>query len=118
MLELMQRLIAFKYSCKISHWRTDDYARHLLYDRLQSDIDDIADDLAEHYFMPFDRKNMLDEALFHTAFMNKDAVAGIKAVIDHVEDLLASEEITEGVKALLSGIADNFNGKLALARMK
>ena len=39
MYELIQHLIAFKYACKINHWSTDSYSKHLLFDRLTEDVD-------------------------------------------------------------------------------
>ena len=47
MYTLMQHLIAFKYSCKINHWSTDNYSKHLLFDRLNEDIDTWVDEIAE-----------------------------------------------------------------------
>ena len=58
MYELMQRLIAFKYSCKIHHWSTNNYAMHLLFDRLTEQIDDWVDAIAERYFMAEDNKKI------------------------------------------------------------
>ena len=40
MYELIQHLIAFKYACKVKHWSTDNYSKHLLFDLV---------DLSEHY---------------------------------------------------------------------
>ena len=45
----MERLIDFKYSCKLNHWTTKSYSEHLLFDRLQEGIDDIVDNIAEKY---------------------------------------------------------------------
>ena len=47
MYELIRHLIAFKYACKINHWSTDNYSKHLLFDRLSEDIDDWVDSIAE-----------------------------------------------------------------------
>ena len=47
MYELLQKLIAFKYACKINHWSTNKYSSHLLFDRLTNDIDTWVDEIAE-----------------------------------------------------------------------
>ena len=60
MYELMQHLIAFKYACKINHWSTDNYSKHLLYDRLTADIDTWVDELSENYFMAENNKTIFD----------------------------------------------------------
>ncbi|MDR0532761.1 MAG: hypothetical protein LBH01_02285 [Verrucomicrobiales bacterium] len=51
MLELPQKLIAFKYSCKLSYRKAANYAEHLLYELLQEDQDERGDNFAEQYFM-------------------------------------------------------------------
>jgi DNA-binding ferritin-like protein len=113
----MQRLIAFKYACKISHWRTDNYALHLLFDRLQEDLDELIDEVAEHYFMAFDHKRELTQDVLRPDYVNKDLAAGIREMINLLEKMAKSGEYTEGVNSLLTGLADNFEGKLALAAM-
>ena len=58
MYELIQHLIAFKYACKVNHWSTDNYSKHLLFDRLSEDIDTWVDEIAETYFMASDNKKI------------------------------------------------------------
>ena len=60
MYELIQHLIAFKYACKINHWSTDNYSKHLLFDRLSEDIDDWVDSIAETYFMATGNKKVFN----------------------------------------------------------
>ena len=67
MFELMQKLVAFKYSCKLNHWTTTSYSQHLLFDRLQEDIDELVDSIGEMYFMGLNKKAELSNNLLNPA---------------------------------------------------
>ncbi len=118
MFELLQKLIAFKYSCKMNHWKTDNYSHHLLFDRLQEDMDDIIDDVAEKYFMAGGKKSQIAADPLKSELIELDLPRGIDNVLKHIDTLLDSGEYTEGVQSLLSGIAEALTEKLALLSMK
>jgi len=118
MIELLQKLVAFKYSCKISHWRTGDYAMHLLYDRLQEDMDDIIDDLAERHFMAGNLKDKLTPQLLNPEMIDSDLAKGIEDILDHIEKGMEKKKLSEGMTSLLSGIAEKFLAKQALIGLK
>lgn len=118
MIELVQRMVAFKYSCKLNHWNTDSYSMHLLYDRLQEDLDDLVDDVAEQYFMANKKASELTKDVLKTEYVNKDLEKGIKDIIGLIEKMMHKEEFTEGEQSMLSGLSQTFYGKLALVHLK
>ena len=71
---LMQHLIAFKYACKINHWSTDNYSKHLLFDRLTEDIDNWVDSIAEDYFMADNNKKVFKSDILNPKLINRDLV--------------------------------------------
>ena len=107
MYELIQHLIAFKYSCKINHWSTDDYSKHLLFDRLNEDIDTWVDEIAETYFMAENKKS---------AF-KPDLLKLCENIISLLEKLQNDNDMNEGINSLLSAIETGFLNKLALAKL-
>lgn len=117
MLELTQRLVAFKYSCKLSHWKTDSYAKHLLFDRLQEDTDDFVDKIAEGYFMATKKQDNLDQTILQTKYIDKDLTKLAKDIIAHIETTIDSEKLSQGMLSLLGNISESFDGKLALLRL-
>jgi len=119
MLELMQKLIAFKYACKINHWNTNNYSEHLLFDRLQENIDDIVDELAESYFMANKEAKKLNNELLNKSFVELNLKKSITDIIEITENILSKNEkkFTEGTKALLGDISSKFHGKLALINL-
>ncbi len=117
MYELMQHLIAFKYACKINHWSTNEYAPHLLYDRLTEKIDDWVDSIAEGYFMAMDNKKVFKSDILNPKFINKDLVKMCESIISHLEELQNDDELNEGMCSLLSAIEEGMLGKMALARL-
>ena len=72
MYELLQRLVAFKYACKINHWKSVAYAPHLLFDRLTEDIDTWVDTVAESHFMAADEKNVFKPDLLNPKMIDKN----------------------------------------------
>lgn len=117
MYEIIQKLIAFKYACKINHWSTDKYASHLLFDRLTGDIDTWVDEIAETYFMAEDKKSVFKSDLLNPKFIERNLVKFCENIISHLEELQNSGETNEGLNSLLSGIEEGFLNKLALAKL-
>ncbi len=118
MFELMQKLVAFKYACKLNHWETKSYAEHLLFDRLQEGIDDLVDDIAEKYFMAMGQNSAENlRNILQPSMINMDLKAFIKDIIQTTEKI-CKEEKSESVIAMISGIGETFLGKLALVDLK
>jgi len=117
MYELLQRLVAFKYACKINHWKSVAYAPHLLYDRLAEDIDTWVDSVAESHFMAADEKDVFKPDLLNPKMIDKNLVKLCESVILHIENLLDDDSLNEGAKSLLGDIEAAFLGKLALAKL-
>ncbi len=117
MYELIQHLIAFKYACKINHWSTDNYSKHLLFDRLTEDLDTWADAIAECYFMALDKKNVFKADLLNPKLINRDLVKACELIMEHLEKLQNDNDTNEGMNSLLSGIEEGFLNKLALAKL-
>ena len=101
----------------MNHWSTDDYAQHLLFDRLTERIDDHADDIAEKHFMATDQKKKFKESVLNPKMIDMDVVAMCEAIIDHLEKLQEDDSLNEGMCSLLSGIEEDFLTKLALAKL-
>lgn len=118
MLELIQKLIAFKYSCKLAHWKSTTYAQHLLYDRLQEGMDDLIDDIAERYFMAGKQTKQLSAKVLDPKYVNADLSAAIKDILQTIDKLMAKGNLSEGVESLITDIASQFLGKLALVDLK
>lgn len=117
MYELIQHLIAFKYACKINHWSTDNYSKHLLFDRLTEDLDTWTDAIAECYFMALDKKNVFKADLLNPKLINRDLVKACELIMEHLEKLQNDNDTNEGMNSLLSGIEEGFLNKLALAKL-
>lgn len=117
MYELMQKLVAFKYACKINHWSTDKYSDHLLYDRLTEEIDDWVDSIAECYFMADNNKKVFKSDIMNPKFINRDLVKLCENIISHLEELSTNGDTNEGLKSLLTAIEEGFLNKLALAKL-
>lgn len=117
MYELIQHLIAFKYACKINHWSTDSYSKHLLFDRLTEDVDTWVDAIAENYFMATDNKKVFKADILNSKFINRDLVQSCETIISHLEELQNDGETNEGLNSLLSSIEEGFLNKLALAKL-
>ena len=118
MYELLQHLIAFKYACKINHWSTDNYADHLLFDRLTERLDDWADSLAESYFMARDEKKVFKPDLLNPRMISRNLVKMCEDIISHLEELQTDDDLDEGTCSLLGDIEADFLDKLALAKLK
>lgn len=118
MYELIQHLIAFKYACKINHWSTDNYSKHLMFDRLSEDIDTWVDSIAETYFMVQDKKSVFKSDLLNSKFINTNLVKSCEKIISLLEDLQNDGETNEGLNSLLSAIEEGFLNKLAIAKLK
>lgn len=116
MYQLMQHMIAFKYACKINHWSTDDYAQHLLFDRLSEDIDRWVDSIAECYFMADDNKKIFRPDLLAPKMIERNLVKMIESIITHLEEI-QENDLNEGLASLLSAIEEGFLNKLALAKL-
>ena len=118
MYELIQRLIAFKYACKMNHWSTNNYSMHLLFDRLTEEVDDWADSVAESYFMARNEKSVFKPDLLVPKMVDKDLVSACKKIIEMCDKLQQDKDLDEGTKSLLGDIEAAFLGKLALAQLK
>ncbi len=117
MYELIQNLIAFKYACKINHWSTDSYSKHLLFDRLTEDVDTWADSIAESYFMARGEKKVFKADLLAPKMINRDLVKMCEQIISITEYLMENDDLDEGTKSLLGDIEAAFLGKIALAQL-
>lgn len=117
MYELIQNLIAFKYACKINHWSTDNYSKHLLFDRLTEDVDKWADSVAESYFMARDEKKIFKSDVLVPKMINSNLVKMCEQIISLTEDLQENGDLDEGTKSLLGDIEAAFLGKIALAQL-
>ncbi len=117
MYELMQNLIAFKYACKLNHWSTDNYSKHLMFDRLAEDIDTWVDAIAETYFMANDEKDIFKSDILNAKYINRDLVKSCEKIISRLEELQNDDETNEGLNSLLSGIEEGFLNKLAIAKL-
>ena len=117
MYELLQHLIALKYSCKINHWSTDDYSRHLLFDRLSEDIDDWIDKIAERYFMATEDKNVFKANILNPKFIDQDIVRKCMQLIEIIERMIANQEVNQGMQSLLTDVESGLLNKLALAKL-
>ena len=117
MYELIQHLIEFKYACKINHWSTDNYSKHLLYDRLSADIDTWVDSIAEDYFMADNNKSVFKSNILNPKYINQDLVKSCEVIISHLEELQTDGETNQGLNSLLSAIEEGFLNKLALAKL-
>lgn len=117
MYELIQNLIAFKYACKINHWSTNNYSKHLLFDRLTEDIDTWADNIAESYFMARDEKKVFKADVLVPKMINHDLVKMCEQIISRIENLVENDDLDEGTKSLLGDIESAFLGKIALAQL-
>lgn len=117
MYELIQHLIAFKYACKVNHWSTDNYSKHLLFDRLSENIDDWVDSIAETYFMATDNKKVFNKSILNPKFVNTNLVKSCEMIISHLEELQNDGDTNEGINSLLSAIEEGFLNKLALAKL-
>lgn len=117
MYELMQKLIAFKYACKINHWSTDSYSKHLLFDRLTNDIDTWVDSIAEDYFMARNKKQVFKSDILNSKFIEQSPEKMCLNIISHLEELQSGDETNAGMDSLLSAIEEGFLNKLALAKL-
>lgn len=117
MYQLMQHLVAFKYACKINHWSTDEYAAHLLFDRLAEGIDDAVDNIAEKQFMAHDDKKIFKADLLNPKMVDKNIIKMCEEIIKHLEKIQKGDSINEGMISLLSAIEADFLTKLALAKL-
>lgn len=117
MLELLERLVAFKYSCKLNHWKTSEYAKHLLFDRMQEDIDDLVDEVAEEYFMASAKQNELNKEIFNTEYIDRDLIKLSMQIKEHIEMIVAKNTYNQGILSLLGNISESFDGKIALLRL-
>ncbi len=118
MLELIQRLIAYKYACKLKHWQARNYGQHLLYDRLIENIDKWVDDLAEKIFMASGEASALNRDILSPDLVNTDLIESIRQVFENIERLKSENNEPEGIPTLLGDISKDFLTKLALVRME
>lgn len=117
MYELIQKLVAFKYSCKINHWSTDKYYTHLLFDRLTDDIDTWIDEIAETYFMATKETSIFKHNILNPKLIERNLKKFCTDIISHLEKLQNSEQTNQGLNSLLSNIEQGFLNKLALAKL-
>ncbi|MBR4892093.1 MAG: hypothetical protein IKZ34_02860 [Alphaproteobacteria bacterium] len=117
MYELMQHLIAFKYACKNKHWSTDNYSKHLLFDRLSEDIDTWVDEIAESYFMANNKKDIFKQDILSPKLINTNLTEACEKIISLLEKIINDNDTNEGINSLLSSIEEGFLSKLALAKL-
>lgn len=117
MLELLKRLIAFKYSCKLNHWKTSQYAKHLLFDRMQEDIDDLIDKIAEEYFMASAKQNELNKEIFDIEYIDQDLLKLSIEIKEYIEMITEKYTYNQGILSLLGNISESFDGKIALLKL-
>lgn len=118
MLELIQRLIAYKYACKLRHWQSSNYGMHLLYDRLIEDIDGWVDDLAEKMFMASGEAGSLTADILDPQYVEADIVTACTQILELVDRLVVENQEPEGIPSLLGDISKDFLTKLALVRIE
>ena len=118
MLELIQRLIAYKYTCKLRHWQSPNYGVHLLYDRLIENIDGWVDDLAEKIFMASGEAGSLTPDILNPQYVETDIISACTQILELVDLLVSENSEPEGIPSLLGDISKDFLTKLALARME
>lgn len=118
MLELIQRLIAYKYACKLKHWHASNYGAHLLYDRLLENIDTWVDDLAEKIFMASGEASSLAPEILNPQYVETDIVSACTKILELIDRLVSENSEPEGIPSLLGDISKDFLTKLALARME
>ncbi|MDR0532757.1 MAG: hypothetical protein LBH01_02265 [Verrucomicrobiales bacterium] len=118
MLELLQKLIAFKYACKLSHWKASSYAEHLPYDRLQEDLGEMADNVAEQYFMAGKKTEQLTATVLEPKYIDIGVATAIRDILETIDKAVASGELSEGMASLLADTASKFLGKQALIGLK
>lgn len=118
MYDLLQKMIAFKYACKINHWKTNDYAQHLLFDRLSEEIDNWVDEIAENYFMATGDKKIFKPSLLNSKCIDFDLQKMCNLIISDIEKLIKKKDVNEGMKSLLTEIESGFLNKLALVKLK
>lgn len=118
MLELIQRLIAYKYACKLKHWQASNYGAHLLYDRLLENIDNWVDDLAEKIFMASGEASSLTSKILDPQYVETDIVSACTKILELIDRLVSENRQPEGIPSLLGDISKDFLTKLALARME
>ena len=116
MYNLIQHLIAFKYACKIKHWSTNNYAEHLLYDRLSEELDNWVDAISENYFMANQDKSVFKSNILNPKLIQSDLPKMCSTIISLLEEL-QTNEYNEGINSLLSAIEEGFLNKLALANL-
>ncbi|MFQ6739804.1 MAG: DUF5856 family protein [Alphaproteobacteria bacterium] len=117
MYELMQRLIAFKYACKIHHWSTNNYSMHLLFDRLTEHVDDWTDSIAECYFMANGHKDVFKSDILNPKYISDDLIKTCTDVISFIENAVENEDLNEGMVSLLTDIEAGLLNKLALVKL-
>lgn len=118
MLELIQRLIAYKYACKLRHWQARNYGAHLLYDRLIENVDNWVDDLAEKIYMAAGEAGALTQDILNPQYVETDIVGACTHILELIDRLASDNSEPEGVPSLLGDISKDFLTKLALARME
>lgn len=118
MLELIQRLIAFKYACKLRHWQSTNYGMHLLYDRLIEHIDGWVDDVVEKIFMSAGEAQALGPDVLNSQYVETDIVSSCTQILELIDRLVTENSEPEGIPSLLGDISKDFLTKLALARME
>ncbi len=117
MYELMQKLIAFKYACKIHHWSTDNYAMHLLFDRLADQIDGWVDNIAERHFMAMSDKDVFNSDILNPKLITHDLIKMCKDTIIYVDKIVKKNELNDGMISLLTDIESGLLNKLALVKL-
>ena len=114
---IMENLARIYFIAKILHWNSiKNYSDHLLYDRIAEDCLDFVDKIAESCILPFKTIDRLDLEI--KDFDLESLKTYIVFIVNKIEKLVDSDNISEGAKNTLSGIAETLNVKAYLLKDK
>lgn len=119
-LQIIKNLINIYFISKLLHWNaTKNYADHLLYDRISEDCMEFIDKIAENCILPFET-TLLDRLDLYGVVTPsvEDLKNNIVDTANKIQALCANNEVSEGAKNTLSGIAESLNTKAYLLKDK
>ena len=113
---ICEMLAHIYFNAKVLHWNfTKDYSLHLLFDRISEDCIDAIDSVAESCILPFEGKvEELDFQITSKESTLENLKTTIQDLADMIQKLAKDEEMSEGAKNTLSGIAEMLNVKAYL----
>ena len=113
---IIENLTKIYFVAKILHWNANNYSDHLLYDRITEGCIDFIDKIAESCIFPFDTINRLDLEI--KSFDINSLKEYIVETANKIEKICNSNDISDGAKSTLSGIAEALNVKAYLLKDK